>query len=78
MDIRVDKLVLTATVVECVNQTITVKGLPFWYTFYPNMWVVSGTDIAIIDYIGTTEIGILYLSKPVQIEPGKHINLTYK
>lgn len=78
MDIRADKLVLTATVVECVNQTITVKGLPFWYTFYPNMWVVSGTDIDIIDYIGTTEIGILYLSKPVQIESGKHINLTYK
>ena len=38
----------------------------------------AGTDITIIDYIGTEDIGLLYLSKAITIESGKRINLTYK
>lgn len=72
-----NNFVLTATVLECNNQTLTVKGLPFWFTYTPHTWKLAGTDIHIIDYIGTSEIGMLYLSKEVLIEPGKEINITY-
>lgn len=72
-----NNFVLTATVLECNNQTLTVKGLPFWFTHIPRTWKLAGTDIHIIDYIGTSEIGMLYLSKEVLIEPGKEINITY-
>lgn len=72
-----NNFVLSATVLECNNQTLTVKGLPFWFVFIPNTWKLAGTDIYIIDYIGTSEIGMLYLSKEVLIELGKEINITY-
>ena len=65
-------------VLECNNQTLTVKGMPFWFEFQPNKWKIAGTDITIIDYIGTEDIGLLYLSKAITIESGKRINLTYK
>lgn len=68
---------VTATVVECINQTVTVKGLPFWFVKYPSM-TITGTDINILDYIGTPEIGLLYLDKPVSFKPGISINITLK
>ena len=52
--------------------------MPFWFEFQPNKWKIAGTDITIIDYIGTEDIGLLYLSKAITIESGKRINLTYK
>ena len=70
--------VLQPIVLECTNQTLTVKGMPFWFEFQPNKWKIAGTDITIIDYIGTEDIGLLYLSKAITIESGKRINLTYK
>lgn len=66
---------VTATVIESSNQTVTVKGLPFWFTWSPDL-IISGTDINIIDYIGTNEIGLLYLSKPVAFKTGSSINIT--
>ena len=73
-----DNLVIQPIVLECNNQTLTVKGMPFWFEFQPNKWKIAGTDITIIDYIGTEDIGLLYLSKAITIESGKRINLTYK
>ena len=70
--------VVQPIVLECTNQTLTVKGMPFWIEFQPNKWKIAGTDITIIDYIGTEDIGLLYLSKAITIESGKRINLTYK
>ena len=70
--------VVQPIVLECNNQTLTVKGMPFWFEFQPNKWKIAGTDITIIDYIGTEDIGLLYLSKAITIESGKRINLTYK
>lgn len=70
--------VVQPIVLECTNQTLTVKGMPFWFEFQPNKWKIAGTDITIIDYIGTEDIGLLYLSKAITIESGKRINLTYK
>lgn len=70
--------VIQPIVLECTNQTLTVKGMPFWFEFQPNKWKIAGTDITIIDYIGTEDIGLLYLSKAITIESGKRINLTYK
>ena len=70
--------VVQPIVLECANQTLTVKGMPFWFEFQPNKWKIAGTDITIIDYIGTEDIGLLYLSKAITIESGKRINLTYK
>ena len=70
--------VVQPIVLECINQTLTVKGMPFWFEFQPNKWKIAGTDITIIDYIGTEDIGLLYLSKAITIESGKRINLTYK
>ena len=70
--------VVRPIVLECTNQTLTVKGMPFWFEFQPNKWKIAGTDITIIDYIGTEDIGLLYLSKAITIESGKRINLTYK
>ena len=70
--------VVQPIVLECNNQTLTVKGMPFWFESQPNKWKIAGTDITIIDYIGTEDIGLLYLSKAITIELGKRINLTYK
>ena len=73
-----DNFVIQPVVTECNNQTLTVKGMPFWFEFQPNKWKIAGTNITIIDYIGTEDIGLLYLSKAITIESGKRINLTYK
>ena len=73
-----DNFVIQPIVLECNNQTLTVKGMPFWFEFQPNKWKIAGTNITIIDYIGTEDIGLLYLSKAITIESGKRINLTYK
>lgn len=70
--------VVQPIVLECTNQTLIVKGMPFWFEFQPNKWKIAGTDITIIDYIGTEDIGLLYLSKAITIKSGKRINLTYK
>ena len=70
--------VLSLCVAECYERSLVVTEVPFWFTCIKDMWVVSGTDIDIIDYIGTCEVGILYLSKPIKIAPGKKINITYK
>ena len=73
-----DNFVIQPVVTECNNQTLTVKGMPFWFEFQPNKWKIAGTDITVIEYMGTEEIGILYLSKAITLELGKRINLTYK
>ena len=73
-----DNLVIQPIVLECNNQTLTVKGMPFWFEFQPDKWKIAGTDITVIEYIGTENIGLLYLSKAITIESGKRINLTYK
>ena len=73
-----DNLVIQPIVLECNNQTLTVKGMPFWFEFQPNKWKIAGTDITVIEYIGTEEVGLLYLSAPITIEIGKRINLTDK
>ena len=70
--------VIQPVVTECNNQTLTVKGMPFWFEFKPDKWKIAGTDITIIEYMGTEEVGLLYLSTPINIEIGKRINLTYK
>lgn len=76
--ISLDNFVIQPIVLECNNQTLTVKGMPFWFEFQPNKWKIAGSDITVIEYIGTEEIGLLYLSAPITIEIGKRINLTYK
>lgn len=73
-----DNFVIQPIVIECNNQTLTVKGMPFWFEFQPNKWKIAGTDITVIEYMGTEEIGLLYLSKAITLELGKRINLTYK
>lgn len=70
--------VIQPIVLESTNQTLTVKGMPFWFECRPNKWKIAGSDITIMDYIGTEDIGLLYLSSPINVEIGKHINLTYK
>lgn len=73
-----DNFVIQPIVLECNNQTLTVKGMPFWFEFQPNKWKIAGTDITVIEYVGTEDIGLLYLNTPITIEKGKRINLTYK
>ena len=73
-----DNFVIQPIVLECNNQTLTVKGMPFWFEFQPNKWKIAGTDITVIEYIGTEEVGLLYLSKAITLGLGKRINLTYK
>lgn len=73
-----DDFVIQPIVLECNNQTLTVKGMPFWFEVQPNKWKIAGSNITVIEYIGTEEIGLLYLSAPITIEIGKRINLTYK
>ena len=70
--------VIQPIVLESTNQTLTVKGMPFWFECRPNKWKIASSDITIVDYIGTEDIGLLYLSSPINVEIGKHINLTYK
>lgn len=70
--------VIQPIVLESTNQTLTVKGMPFWFECRPNKWKIAGSDITIVDYIGTEDIGLLYLSSPINVEIGKHVNLTYK
>lgn len=59
--------VVQPIVLECTNQTLTVKEMTFWFEFQPNKWKIAGTDITIIDYIGTEDIGLLYLNKTITI-----------
>ena len=73
-----DNFVIQPIVLECNNQTLTVKGMPFWFEFQHERWKMAGTDITVIEYMGTEEIGLLYLSKAITLELGKRINLTYK
>ena len=70
--------VIQPIVLESTNQTLTVKGMPFWFECRPNKWKIAGSDITVIEYIGTEEVGLLYLNTPITIEIGKRINLTYK
>lgn len=71
-------IVIQPIVLECNNQTLTVEGMPFWFEFKPDKWKIAGTDVTIIEYIGTNNIGLLYLSTPINVEIGKRINITYK
>lgn len=73
-----DNFVIQPVVVECNNQTLTVKGMPFWFEYKSNKWKIAGTDVTVIEYMGTEEIGVLYLNTPITIESGKRINITYK
>lgn len=73
-----DNFVIQPIVLECNNQTLTVKGMPFWFEYKSNKWKIAGTDITVIEYMGTEEVGLLYLSAPITIENGKRINITYK
>ena len=73
-----ENFVIQPIVTECNNQTLTVKGMPFWCEFQPDKWKIAGTYITIIEYMGTEEVGLLYLSTPINIEIGNRINLTYK
>ena len=73
-----DNFIIQPIVLESTNQTLTVKGMPFWFECRPNKWKIAGSDITIVDYIGNEDIGLLYLSSPINVEIGKHINLTYK
>ena len=73
-----DNFVIQPVVVECNNQTLTVKGMPFWFEYKSNKWKIAGTDITVIEYMGTEELGLLYLSHTIIVEAGKRINLTYK
>lgn len=73
-----DNFVIQPIVTEYNNQTLTVKGMPFWFEFQPDKWKIAGTNITIIEYIGTEEVGLLYLSTPINIEIGNRINITYK
>lgn len=66
--------ICVAEVIECNNQTITVKGLPFWFTYTPIL-KIAGSDITIIDYIGNSKLGLLYVDKPVKFMAGTHINI---
>lgn len=70
------EVLLAVKVIECTSQTLTVKGVPFWYTFTPGKWIIAGTDINIIDYIGDSNIGLLYIDRPIVVNPGTYINLT--
>ena len=70
--------VIQPIVLESTNQTLTVKGMPFWFEFQPDKWIIAGTNITIIEYMGTEEVGLLYLSTPINIEIGNRINITYK
>ena len=70
--------VIQPIVLESTNQTLTVKGMPFWFECRPNKCEIAGSDSTIVDYIGTEDIGLLYLSSPINVEIGKHVNLTYK
>lgn len=73
-----DNFVIQPIVLECNNQTLTVKEMPFWFEYKSNKWKIAGTDITVIEYMGTEELGLLYLSAPITIENGKRINITYK
>lgn len=73
-----DNFVIQPEVLECNNQTLTVKGMPFWFEYKSNKWKIAGTDITVIEYMGTEELGLLYLSHPIIVERGKRINITYK
>ena len=44
-----ENFVIQPIVLECNNQTLTVKGMPFWFEFQPNKWKIVGTDITIIE-----------------------------
>ena len=72
------KFKLKGKILECSSQTITVGGIPSDFTrlLSNRKWFLSGTDIQIVDYMGTFELGLLYLSRPVQIEVGRYINIT--
>lgn len=72
------KFKLKGKILECSSQTITVGGIPSDFTrlLPTRKWFLSGTNIQIMDYMGTFELGLLYLSKPVQIEAGRYINIT--
>ena len=73
-----DNFVIQPVVVECNNQTLTVKGMPFWFEYKSNKWKIAGTDITVIEYMGTEELGLLDRSRPIIVEAGKNINVTYK
>ena len=73
-----DNFVIQPIVIECNNQTLTVKGMPFWFEFQPDKWKIEGTDITIIEYMGTEEVGLLYLNTPINIEIGNRIIITHK
>ena len=70
--------IIQPIVIECNNQTLTVKGMPFWFESQSDKWKIAGTNITVIEYMGTEELGLLYLSHSIIVETGKHINLTYK
>lgn len=75
-DVTPIQYALRVKVLECKGQTLTVGGVP--EEFLPlqkDKWCIAGTDIKVLEYFGTFEMGMLYLDKPINIEIGKYINL---
>lgn len=73
-----ERYICSAEVLECTGQSLTVKGLPFWFNLpSPSHYFIAGTDIRIIEYLGTADIGLLYLDRPINVGAGNHINIAH-
>ena len=72
------EVILKAKVRECVGQSLIVGGVPADFNsgwINKLKWFIAGTSIYIMDFVGTYEYGILYLSQSVNISVGQYINI---
>lgn len=72
------EILLKAKIRECTGQSLIVGGVPAdfnseWINKFK--WFIAGTSIYIMDFVGTYEYGILYLSQSVNISVGQYINI---
>ena len=72
------EVIFKAKIRECTGQSLVVGGIsadfnPEWMTTFK--WFIAGTNIHILDYVGTYACGVLYLSESVNIEVGQYINI---
>lgn len=68
----------SAKVIDCNNQTLTIKSSDlYWceFKFDKYKYVILGTNVLIIDALITSQIGVLYINRPITTKIGPNIKI---
>lgn len=68
----------SAKIIDCNNQTLIIKSADLhWceFKFDKYKYVILGTNVLIIDALITSQIGVLYINRPITTKIGSNIKI---